>query len=63
MRDDRDKRENTGTESNEPFERLKVSQAIIVEGRDDVDVVTRACDALVIPTHGFGITKETWELE
>lgn len=62
MRDDRDKRENTGTESNVPFEWLKVSQAIIVEGRDDVDVVNRACDALVIPTHGFGITKETWEL-
>lgn len=43
-------------------EKLKVSRAIVVEGRDDVDVVSRACDALIIPTHGFGITKETWEL-
>ena len=43
-------------------EKLKVSRAIVVEGRDDVDVVSRACDALIIPTHGFGITKDTWEL-
>ena len=62
MRDDRDKRENIRTENDAPFERLKVSQAIVVEGRDDVDVVTRACDAMVIATHGFGIAKETWEL-
>lgn len=40
--------------------KLKVDRAIVVEGRDDVDAVSRACDALIIPTHGFGITGETW---
>ena len=40
--------------------RLKVKQAIIVEGRDDVTAVSQAVDALIIPTHGFGITAETW---
>lgn len=42
--------------------RLRTGRAIIVEGRDDVDAVSRACDALIIPTHGFGITQRTWEL-
>lgn len=42
--------------------KIKISQAIVVEGRDDVDAVSKAVDALIIPTHGFGITKETWEL-
>jgi ribonuclease M5 len=41
-------------------EKLRISQAIIVEGRDDVEVVSRACEALIIPTHGYGITAETW---
>ncbi len=41
-------------------EKLMISQAIIVEGRDDVDAVSRACDALIIPTHGYGISAETW---
>lgn len=45
-----------------PEEKLKVSRAIVVEGRDDVAAVSRAADALIIPTHGFGITKETWEV-
>ena len=42
--------------------KLQISQAIIVEGRDDVDAVSKSIDALIIPTHGFGITKETWEV-
>lgn len=42
--------------------RRKINQAIVVEGRDDVDAVSKAVDALIIPTHGFGITKETWDL-
>ncbi len=42
--------------------RLAVSRAIVVEGRDDVYAVSRACDALIIPTHGFGITAETWDI-
>jgi len=44
------------------MERKKISQAIVVEGRDDVDAVNKACEALIIPTHGFGITAETWKL-
>ncbi|HHW95016.1 MAG TPA: ribonuclease M5 [Mogibacterium sp.] len=46
----------------ESFEKIKVSKAVIVEGRDDVDIVSQACDALIIPTHGFGITTETWSV-
>lgn len=42
--------------------RLRTGRAIIVEGRDDVDAVSRACDTLIIPTHGFGIRESTWEL-
>ena len=43
-------------------ERLRLSRAIVVEGRDDVAAVSRAADTLIIPTHGFGITKETWDV-
>lgn len=43
-------------------DRIKISPAIVVEGRDDVAAVSRACDALIIPTHGYGIAAETWEL-
>lgn len=42
--------------------KTKISQAIVVEGRDDVDAVGKAVDALLIPTHGFGIRQETWAL-
>lgn len=41
---------------------IKLSKAIVVEGRDDVDAVGKACDTLIIPTHGFGIREETWKL-
>ena len=40
--------------------KLKIDRAIIVEGRDDVAAVSAATDALIIPTHGFGISAETW---
>ena len=40
--------------------KLRIDRAIVVEGRDDVAAVSAACDALIIPTHGFGITQETW---
>jgi ribonuclease M5 len=40
--------------------KTKIKQAIVVEGRDDVTAVSEAVDALIIPTHGFGITAETW---
>ena len=36
--------------------------AIIVEGKDDVDAVSRASDDLIIPTHGFGIRESTWDV-
>ena len=43
-------------------QKLKVKEAIVVEGRDDVSAVQRAAEALIIPTHGFGISKETLDL-
>ena len=49
---------NTGTDP----DRIRISRAIIVEGKDDVDAVSRAADALIIPTHGFGIRESTWEV-
>ena len=42
------------------MEKIKIDRAIIVEGRDDVAAVSEAVDALIIPTHGFGIAAETW---
>lgn len=44
------------------MEKLKLSRAVVVEGRDDVRAVGDACDALIIPTHGYGISKETWDI-
>lgn len=42
--------------------RPKINEAIIVEGRDDEAIVSRAIDAMIIVTHGFGIREETWKL-
>ena len=39
-----------------------IKEIIIVEGRDDENAVKRAKNADIISTHGFGISKETWEL-
>lgn len=44
------------------MDKLRVKEVIIVEGRDDVDAVSKACDALILATHGFGITQDTWKL-
>lgn len=44
------------------MDKIKIDQAIVVEGRDDVTAVSEAVDALIIPTHGFGITAETWRV-
>jgi len=44
------------------FEKLKVREVIVVEGRDDTNAVLRAIDGLTIETHGFGIRQETWAL-
>jgi ribonuclease M5 len=44
------------------MEKLKIQEAIVVEGRDDTAVLKQVTDALIIETHGFGIAKTTWEL-
>mgnify|MGYP001010949829 CR=1 FL=1 len=44
------------------LEKIKLNRAIIVEGRDDEAIVSRAVDGMIIVTHGFGISKETWNL-
>lgn len=49
-------------EANKAVDKLHIREAIVVEGRDDVDAVSKACDALIIATHGFGITGDTWAL-
>ena len=38
-----------------------ISQVIVVEGRDDTQAILRAVDATTIETHGYGISRETWE--
>ena len=42
--------------------KLKIKEAIVVEGRDDTAAVRKAVDGLIIETHGFGIKRETWDL-
>lgn len=42
--------------------KIKIREAVVVEGRDDIAVVERAVDTLILATHGFGIRKETWAL-
>lgn len=44
------------------MDKLKIKEAIVVEGRDDTAVLKQVTDALIIETHGFGIAKSTWEL-
>ena len=44
------------------MDKIRISRAIVVEGRDDVRAVQAACDALIIATHGYGISKETWQV-
>ena len=41
--------------------RDSIAEIIVVEGRDDTDAINRAVRALTIETHGFGISKETWD--
>lgn len=44
------------------MEKLRINEAIVVEGRDDTAAVKQAAEALIIETHGFGIKRETWAL-
>jgi len=41
---------------------MKIKEIIVVEGRDDTDAIKKSVDAVTIETHGYGITKATWEL-
>ena len=41
---------------------MAVKEVIVVEGRDDTAAIKRAVDAETIETHGFGISRATWEL-
>ena len=41
---------------------MKVKEIIVVEGRDDTAAIKKSVDAVTIETHGYGITKNTWEL-
>ncbi len=38
-----------------------INEVIVVEGRDDIDAVSKAVNADIIATHGYGITKDTIE--
>lgn len=40
---------------------MNIKEVIVVEGKDDVAAVKRACSAEVIITNGLGITQETLE--
>lgn len=40
----------------------KIKEAIVVEGRDDTLAVSKAVDAIIIETHGFGLSNKTWKI-
>ncbi|MDO4745804.1 MAG: ribonuclease M5 [Bacillota bacterium] len=41
---------------------MRIKEIIVVEGRDDTDAIKKSVDAVTIETHGYGITKATWDL-
>jgi len=41
---------------------MKIKEIIVVEGRDDTAAIKKSVDAITIETHGYGITKKTWQL-
>lgn len=41
---------------------MKIKEIIVVEGRDDTDAIKKSVDAVTIETHGYGITRETWDI-
>lgn len=41
---------------------MEIKETIVVEGRDDTAAINRALEAHTIETHGFGISKDTWQL-
>lgn len=44
------------------MDRIKIKEAIVVEGRDDESAIKRSIDAQIIITHGFGIREATFKL-
>jgi len=44
------------------MDKPKISEVIVVEGRDDEAAVLRAVDAPIICTHGYGISQSTIKL-
>lgn len=47
--------------SGEEKERPLIKEVIVVEGRDDTAAINRAVRGVTIETHGFGISKTTWD--
>ncbi|MBQ0079160.1 MAG: ribonuclease M5 [Eubacterium sp.] len=41
---------------------IKIHEIIVVEGRDDTAAIKKSVDAVTIETHGYGISKQTWDL-
>lgn len=42
------------------MEKIKIKEAIVVEGRDDTAAINRAVSAATIETHGFGMPESMW---
>lgn len=40
---------------------MRISEIIVVEGRDDTEAVKRAVECETVETHGFGIKASVWQ--
>lgn len=54
----KDKKFRTFNDDKKP----RIKEAIVVEGRDDTLAVSKAVDAIIIETHGFGLSDKTWKI-
>lgn len=54
----KDKKIRTFNDDKKP----RIKEAIVVEGRDDTLAVSKAVDAIIIETHGFGLSDKTWKI-
>ncbi len=43
-------------------EKLVINQAVVVEGRDDEELIRRVALCTIIKTHGYGINSSTWRI-
>ena len=48
------------TRREKKMDKLKIKEAIVVEGRDDSAALRQAVDAFIIETHGFDISRRSW---